>query len=592
MADFKTPNLCGANESLNSALSKIDDIKAEIESKLDSAASEAAAAFKTSQADIKAGLDALAVDLPEAKPVNLQSEITSLINDIDKTTAEGLAAFNLKVAELKKDFGGAISDKGLDFDNLISESTTKLGKDISTASTALSSVVTDATGAVTDIFNSVTDSVSGIASNISSGLGISGVPGNVTPSLDAFGGTGDAVAGVATPTTPTVGNICALVPNFELPASAAGTGVTTQEIEERVSNAATITLTQIPKEILEVTGNKTTQSFFTNIQYNQNGKIIAPKATGTYTTIKVKYTIDLIQEKPVAAKQADVPPEVEEVSIVTANTSAKDTSFAGLIAKFKKDVESAPSKNDVSKDIAGIKSTLSFIGSPAFKAKQEKDFATWQTEYKKLKADPLNYKSVVTPKGETIKVTTPEASITKETKTDKDGFTYTETKRVTSSDAGFAARQKDKFVEIVRLDLAKKVLSEIDISNFPDAYEHVEETIEFFTPKTTASSITLTDSVWTMQFVSISSNIFYNPKTNVVDPAGVQQYDIPEFNGNDRIQRGSTESGDNLFYKLDGQTITFRDAIGRPVDPFGNKYIFAIMIGYRTLDKIDPNYKG
>ena len=43
MADFKTPNLCGANESLNSALSKIDDIKAEIESKLDSAASEAAA---------------------------------------------------------------------------------------------------------------------------------------------------------------------------------------------------------------------------------------------------------------------------------------------------------------------------------------------------------------------------------------------------------------------------------------------------------------------------------------------------------------------------------------------------------------------
>ena len=61
MADFKTPNLCGANESLNTALSKIDDIKAEIESKLDSAASEAAAAFETAQADIKAGLDALAV---------------------------------------------------------------------------------------------------------------------------------------------------------------------------------------------------------------------------------------------------------------------------------------------------------------------------------------------------------------------------------------------------------------------------------------------------------------------------------------------------------------------------------------------------
>ena len=31
MADFKTPNLCGANPELNAALSKIDDLKKEIE---------------------------------------------------------------------------------------------------------------------------------------------------------------------------------------------------------------------------------------------------------------------------------------------------------------------------------------------------------------------------------------------------------------------------------------------------------------------------------------------------------------------------------------------------------------------------------
>ena len=149
MADFKTPNLCGANESLNTALSKIDDIKAEIESKLDSAASEAAAAFETAQADIKANLDNLAVDLPEAKPVNLQSELTSLINDVDRTTAQGIASFNAKVAELKKDFGGAIGDKGLDLDKLIDEGTTKLGKDIGAVTGALSSAVTDVTGAIT-----------------------------------------------------------------------------------------------------------------------------------------------------------------------------------------------------------------------------------------------------------------------------------------------------------------------------------------------------------------------------------------------------------------------------------------------------------
>ena len=581
MADFKTPNLCGANESLNGALSKISDLKAEIESKLDLDASVASAAIATAQADVKAGLDALAVDLPASKPVNFQSEITSLINNIDRTTVQGLSAYNAKVAQLEQDFGDKLKEKGLELDKLISESSTKLGKDINAVTSALGSAVSDITGAV----SSATSSITGAASDA-----VSSLTGGGTPSLDAFGGAGDAVAGITTPTLPTTGNICDLVPNLEIPANISGTGVTTEEIEER-GTYATLTLNQTPKSIVSVTGKKTSQSFFTNIKYTQNGKVIVPTAVGSYSDIKVIYIVDLIKEKPVAAKQADVPAETEEASIVSVNTSAKDTSFAGLIAKFKKDVESAPSKNDVSKDLAGIKSAISFIGSPDYKAKQEKDFATWQTEYKKLKADPLNYKSVVTPKGETIKVTTPEASITKETKTDKDGFTYTETKRVTSSDAGFAARQKDKFVEIVRLDLAKKVLSEIDISNFPDAYEHVEETIEFFTPKTTASSVTLTDSVWTMQFVSISSNIFYNPKTNVVDPAGVQQYDIPEFNGNDIVQRGA-DSGDNLFYKLDGQTITFRDAIGRPVDPFGNKYIFAIMIGYRTLDKIDPNYKG
>jgi len=476
MADFKTPNLCGANESLNSASSKIEDLISELDAKVTSAASEAAAAFETKLADVKAGLDALAVDLPASKPINFQSEITSLVNNIDRTTVQGLSAYNAKVAQLEQDFGDKLKEKGLELDKLISESSTKLGKDINAVTSALGSAVSDITGAV----SSATSSITGAASDA-----VSSLTGGGTPSLDAFGGAGDAVAGVTTPTLPTTGNICDLVPNLEIPANISGTGVTTEEIEER-GTYATLTLNQTPKSIVSVTGKKTSQSFFTNIKYTQNGKVIVPTAVGSYSDIKVIYIVDLIKEKPVAAKQADVPAETEEASIVSVNTSAKDTSFAGLIAKFKKDVESAPSKNDVSKDLAGIKSAISFIGSPDYKAKQEKDFATWQTEYKKLKADPLNYKSVVTPKGETIKVTTPEASITKETKTDKDGFTYTETKRVTSSDAGFAARQKDKFVEIVRLDLAKKVLSEIDISNFPDAYEHVEETIEFFTQKTTA----------------------------------------------------------------------------------------------------------
>ena len=591
MADFKTPNLCGANESLNTALSKIDDIKAQIESKLNSSASEAAAAFETAQADIKSKLDALAVDLPEAKPVNLQSEITSLINDVDRTTAGGIAAFNAKVAALKKDFGGALEKKGLDFDKLIDDSSAKLGKDIAAASTALDNVITDATGAVTDVFNSVTDSVSGAAASISSGLGISGVPGNVTPSLDAFGGAGDAVSGT-TSSVAAGGNLCDLVPNLELPADLAGTGVTTEEIEERASNATTLTLTQTPEEILEVTGKKTTQSFFTNIQYKQNGKIIVPSATGTYSEIKVKYTISKIAEKPIAAKQADVPAESEEVSIVTSNTDAKDTSFAGLIAKFKKDVESAPSSKDVSKDIANIKSTFGFIGSPAFKAQQEKDFATWQTEYKKLKADPLNYKPVVTKTGESVKATTIEATVTKERKTDKDGFTYTETKRVTSSDAGFTHRTKDNFIDLVKINTAKEVLAGLDSTKYPDWYETIQEVIDYYEPETNIAEIDLNPynqpimNITLIEYVSILRKGLVDPITRVVQPAGIVEEELQSISADNR--RLSTKYYE---YAL-GNKLRFKNIAGIPLDLFTDPDIFAITISYKTMDKIDPNYKG
>ena len=126
MADFKTPNLCGANPELNNALSKIDDLKNNITSKIDSVASEAAAAFETGLADVKAGLDGLALDLPEIPPINFQSELTGLINDIDKTTIQGIAAFNTKLAQLELDFGDTLKEKGLTLDSLITDATSKL----------------------------------------------------------------------------------------------------------------------------------------------------------------------------------------------------------------------------------------------------------------------------------------------------------------------------------------------------------------------------------------------------------------------------------------------------------------------------------
>ena len=127
MANFTIPNLCGASPELNLASTKIADLENEITSKLDAVASEAAAAFDSALADVKDGLDGLALDLPEVPNVNFQAEITSLINDIDKTTLEGITAFNNKLAELEKDFGETLKEKGLELDKLITDATSAIG---------------------------------------------------------------------------------------------------------------------------------------------------------------------------------------------------------------------------------------------------------------------------------------------------------------------------------------------------------------------------------------------------------------------------------------------------------------------------------
>ena len=119
MANFTIPNLCGASPELNLASTKIADLENEILSKIDAAASEAAAAFDTALADVKDGLDGLALDLPEVPNVNFQAEITSLINDIDRTSIEGLAAFNIKLAQLELDFGNTLKEKGLSSSTLV-----------------------------------------------------------------------------------------------------------------------------------------------------------------------------------------------------------------------------------------------------------------------------------------------------------------------------------------------------------------------------------------------------------------------------------------------------------------------------------------
>ena len=120
---FNIPNLCGASPELNNALSKIADLKDSINVNINLDASAAAEALNSKLADVKAGLDGLAPDLPEIPNVNFQSELTSLVSDFNLSTPQGLLDFNLKKIELEGKFGDALTKAGKSFDSLISDAT-------------------------------------------------------------------------------------------------------------------------------------------------------------------------------------------------------------------------------------------------------------------------------------------------------------------------------------------------------------------------------------------------------------------------------------------------------------------------------------
>ena len=505
MADFKTPNLCGANPELNNALSKIDDLIGNIDSKISSAASEAAAAFETGLANVKAGLDGLALDLPEIPPINFQSELTGLINDIDRTTIQGIAAFNAKLATLELDFGDTLKEKGLTLDSLITESTTKLS-----------------------------------------------------------GG----------------GNICDLVPNIDIPAGNSGTGVTTEEVEER-GTGTSVTLTQIPKEIISVQGKKTGVSFFGNIQYTQNGKVIVPKETGTYSEIKVKYTVSLIKEKPVEAKQADTSPEPEEVSIITTNVSSVENKttfkFSSLIKKLD---NLSGGQIDTTKVNSDISSALSAIKSPEFKAKMQADLDYAAAERKKLFADPLNYKKVVVPSGsvgepaKTVEVATPEVQNTVKVET------VTKTNPVTKQEETVTVKKTEKSTISLNGIAMRKVTL--------DEWFYTKDGPPTLAKKKNAKLVDditkLTLKQFPIRILSVRGRPYYGENR---ESRGFKfyAYDNPsEYGGDDYGVK--TFRKPSTLIELSQQTYDDGEKQANPAN------MTVMLVKYFVYEKLDPNFKG
>ena len=175
MANFNIPNLCGASEELNAASSKIADLEAQIASQIDAVASAAASAIDTALADVKAGLDGLAVDIPATPNVNFQAELTSLVSDFNLSTPQGILQYTSKLAQLEDQFGDALTKAGKSLDSVIADATAAIsgGGDVCAVAPNLElpadgEVVEKAQAVKTATDNPLTEEVSIVSKNLKS----------------------------------------------------------------------------------------------------------------------------------------------------------------------------------------------------------------------------------------------------------------------------------------------------------------------------------------------------------------------------------------------------------------------------------------
>jgi len=117
MVDFANSNLCGASPEMNDLFKKLDDAAADIESKIDAAASEAAGAFASAQNELNSLTAKLqSIEIPQLPKLNLQAEIKSL-SELIPGTPEYLSS----LATITKEFGADLEAAGKDLGTLISD---------------------------------------------------------------------------------------------------------------------------------------------------------------------------------------------------------------------------------------------------------------------------------------------------------------------------------------------------------------------------------------------------------------------------------------------------------------------------------------
>ena len=527
MANFKIPNLCGASPDLNGALDEINKLKDKLTANIDVDASALKADLETGLGDLQSAFNKLEIKLPEVPDVNFQAEITSLINDIDRTSIEGLAAFNIKLAQLELDFGNTLKEKGLSLDSLVTDATTKLS------------------------------------------------------------------AG---------GNVCDLAPNIEIPAANSGSGVTTEEKEERGSGTS-ITISETPKEVVSVQGKKSGSTFFGNVTYKQSGRTFtttqrdADNNLISYAEIKVTYTINLVKEKPIAVLQPDKDGEKEEPSIVSKNTKSVEKNVQSKIQSLLKKIDvKGISGLATEKENAGIQAALGKLSDGSFKAAMEADIAKAKEEQKKIWQDPLNYKRVVAPSSSSINI----------------------------EDSAVKAAQ-DSGANITKISSENKTTREVKVTTTENRNTVTQTTTtintkkggstKITTPKTEKSTISING--FAMRKVQIRQSFITSsapekfktkPSWKLVDEIalGVELKQIPfsidYVHG--RVYDGDSHTGSFVFDNADRENSSILAAFVKDSSPpkvifmpdfeyiSGFKLVSALYIKYTVLEKIDPNFKG
>ena len=117
MVDFANSNLCGASPEMNDLFKKLDEAAADIEAKIDEAASTAAASFQAAQTELNTLTAKLqSVEIPQLPKLNLQAEIKGL-----SELTPGTPAYISALANITEEFEADLEAAGKDLGTLIND---------------------------------------------------------------------------------------------------------------------------------------------------------------------------------------------------------------------------------------------------------------------------------------------------------------------------------------------------------------------------------------------------------------------------------------------------------------------------------------